>query len=192
MFHRTENLFMRPAWQEDAAQIAAALSDKTITRNLARVPLDYTLDDAREFLAMPKADGLPGFVLTLPEEDGAPVIGMCGLHHGQDGVSMGYWIAREHWGRGYASEAVRGVVEVARSLGHGKLVASHFVDNPASGRVLRKAGFSTTGVVRPGHSIARGGYDPVVCYEIMLSQDEDDGGSDGTGNALGDAMKQAA
>ena len=54
---------------------------------------------------------------------------------------MGYWIARDHWGRGYASEAGRAALEVVRALGHRRVQAGHYVDNPASGRVLRKLGF---------------------------------------------------
>src|SRR5690606_6266556 len=70
---------------------------------------------------------------------------------------MGYWIARAHWGHGYASEAGRAVIDVARALGHKRLTAGHYVDNPASARVLRKIGFRETGEVRPTFCRARGG-----------------------------------
>ena len=49
----------------------------------------------------------------------------------------GYWIAREHWGRGFATEAGRQIIEIARTLGLARLDTSYFADNPASGRVPR-------------------------------------------------------
>jgi RimJ/RimL family protein N-acetyltransferase len=57
-------------------------------------------------------------------------------------------------------------------LGHARLVASHFVDNPASGRVLRKLGFQPTGKVRLRHSCGRGEEAPAVEYTRDLDADE--------------------
>ena len=60
------------------------------------------------------------------------------------------------------------VVEIARLLGHMRLSASHFVDNPASGRVLRKAGFQPTGHVAKRHSCGRGGAADCVMFALDL------------------------
>lgn len=55
---------------------------------------------------------------------------------------IGYWIGRPYWGRGYASEAVRLMVAFAfDELGLRRLYAHVLAHNPASGRVLEKAGF---------------------------------------------------
>src|SRR5690606_28670268 len=59
------------------------------------------------------------------------------------------------WGRGYATEAVRGMIPLARLLGHRRIVGRPAADNPASERVLRKAGFRPTGRARPFHSLGR-------------------------------------
>ena len=69
---------------------------------------------------------------------------------------MGYWIARGHWGRGFATEASRALIDIARTLGFGQLEGSHFIDNPASGRVLEKLGFQPLGITAPRMSCARG------------------------------------
>ena len=69
---------------------------------------------------------------------------------------MGYWIARSHWGRGLATEACEALVDIARTLGFSQLEGSHFVDNPASGRVLEKLGFEPLGIIAPRLSCARG------------------------------------
>jgi RimJ/RimL family protein N-acetyltransferase len=60
------------------------------------------------------------------------------------------------WGQGYASEAVAALAEFAADLGRGPVVASHFADNPASGRVLAKNGFAYTGESAMRFSLARG------------------------------------
>ena len=82
-----------------------------------------------------------------------------------------YGIAESLWGQGYATEAAGGVLEVARLLGHRRIHAGHFVDNPASGRVLRKLGFMPTGVTRPRMSCARG--QEVMAHEYALDLDAD-------------------
>ena len=82
------------------------------------------------------------------------------------GVEIGYWIARAHWGNGYALEAGRQLIEIARTMGLPRLEAGHFVDNPASGRVLEKLGFHPTGRTVPRHSCARGG--EVMCRLFAL------------------------
>lgn len=64
---------------------------------------------------------------------------------------LGYWIARAHWGRGIASEAVRALVDHAFDvLALERVFAHHFLWNPASGRVLEKAGLRREGLLR-GH-----------------------------------------
>ena len=84
-------------------------------------------------------------------------------------LQCGYWIDRAWSSRGFATEAVRALLHIARTLGHEEMTASHFIDNPASGRVLRKAGFVPTGDIRAGYSLARGRSDPVATYFIDLS-----------------------
>jgi RimJ/RimL family protein N-acetyltransferase len=153
MFHRSQRLFLRPAFPEDSGAILAGIGDEAIVRNLARAPWPYGIEDARNFAALPQDMRLPHFLVTLP---GVGVIGSAGLGEHEGEPELGYWIARAHWGQGYATEAAQAVLRIARTLGHTRVVAGHFVDNPASGKVLRKLGFRPTG--RPGQrfSAARG------------------------------------
>lgn len=157
MFHRSERLLLRPGWTEDARELTARIADRAIVRNLSRVPWPYGEEQAAEWLALPKQPMLPTFLLTLPSAMGSPIIGACGIHEGEHGdTEMGYWIARDWWGQGFATEAARAVVRIAGILGHRRLVGCHAIDNPASGRVLRKAGFVPTGRTRTIHSKGRG------------------------------------
>ena len=170
MFHRSERLFLRPAFPEDSAAILAGIGEEAIVRNLARAPWPYGLDDARAYAALPQDPRLPHFLVTLP---GLGVIGSAGLGDHQGEPELGYWIARAHWGRGYATEAGQAVMRIARTLGHRRITAGHFVDNPASGKVLRKLGFVPTG--RPGQrfSAARGERVDSVEYALDLEAEMD-------------------
>jgi RimJ/RimL family protein N-acetyltransferase len=154
MFAITERLLLRPGWVEDAPTLAAAIGDEAIARNLARVPFPYAVEDAEWFLSQPHPPLRPTFLIFL--RDRAELVGGIGLH-GEVTPELGYWIARKHQGRGIATEAGQAVVALAdQSLRLSRLVASHALDNPASGRVLGKLGFQPTGRVDTLPSLARG------------------------------------
>lgn len=170
MFARTPRLLLRPGFPEDAPALARAMSDRAIARNLAVVPWPYTLRDAEAYLASPRDPVLPSF-LIFERTDGAPLlVGACGLGRRPSGaVEMGYWIARPFWGRGLATEACVALIEIAGTLGLPSLEASHFIDNPASGRVLDKLGFEGRGVVAPRMSCARGEEVPARLMQLRLA-----------------------
>lgn len=169
MFARTERLLLRPGWAEDAPALARAIADEAIVRNLATAPWPYGLKEALEFLEKPKDPVLPSFLL-LRRTDGAPeLIGAAGFARKTGGaVEIGYWIARAHWGQGYATEAGRQLVEIARTIGLCRLEAAHFIDNPASGRVLEKLGFLPVGRTAPRHSCARQSEQPAKLFALDL------------------------
>lgn len=178
MFARTERLLLRPIWPEDAAALHRAIADEGIVRNLARAPWPYTAADAEDFAAIEHSHMLPNFMLML-RTDGAPqLIGSCGLGDCEGETELGYWISRHYWGQGFAAEAAKAVVGVAKALGHRKLVASHMIDNPASGRVLRKVGFKPLGMVKQRYSAGRGQDVACALFEMPLSS-ESSGRGDG-------------
>jgi RimJ/RimL family protein N-acetyltransferase len=169
MFARTARLLLRPGWAEDAPALAAAIADETIVRNLATAPWPYRLRDAEAFLAQPRDPVLPSF-LIFERTDGAPrLVGSCGLGRRPSGaVELGYWIARSFWGYGYATEASIALIDIAKSLGIVQLEGSHFLDNPASARVLEKLGFKPIGITAPRLSCARGTEAPARMLRLSL------------------------
>jgi len=175
MFLRTERLFLRPAWLEDAPELARAIGQEPVVRMLARVPWPYREDHARAWIGMSQDPRLPSLLVTLPDEGGR-IVGGCGLHEKAGHAEVGYWIAPDRWGRGYATEALQGLLSLARVAGHRRIVGRHAVDNPASGRVLRKAGFRPTGQARAFHSLGRGM--TVEAPEYALDLAEADGPQD--------------
>lgn len=165
MFARTDRLLLRPAWPEDAQALQAAISDEAVIRNLAQAPWPYRLGDAERFVALPRDPSLPDFLIFSRTRASPRLVGGIGLMRAEEGVELGYWIARPYWGLGFASEAGRAVIEYAdTALRLPRLTAGHFVDNPASGHVLHKLGFRPTGEVVQrmsqgrGHPVAMIGY----------------------------------
>ena len=175
MFARTPRLLLRPGFPEDAPALATAIADEAIVRNLATAPWPYRMRDAEAFLASPRDPVLPS-LLIFERTGGAPqLVGSCGLGRRPSGsVELGYWIATPFWGRGFATEACVALVDIARTLGLGSLEGSHFVDNPASGRVLEKLGFEPLGIIAPRLSCARGAEVPARLMRLRLACDECD------------------
>lgn len=171
MFHITERLLLRPAWPEDADALFGGIADKGVVRNLARAPWPYLPEHARDFVMRQQDQRFPVFLITKPGAKGSDLIGCIGLDATDGGVDLGYWIARPFWGQGFATEAARGILQIARLLGHDRVQAGHFVDNPASGKVLRKLGFRPTGHTAPRHSCGRGQEVDCVMYQLELADD---------------------
>ena len=184
MFARTKRLTLRPGWPEDARALCEAIGHETVVSKLARAPWPYALGDAETFLARPRGGNDPAFLILLHDGADTRLIGGIGIQAESDGTQqLGYWLTPDAWGRGYATEAGRAVIAMARhALGYKQLHAWHFADNPASGRVLTKLGFRPTGRIEPRPSLARGGTAPGVGYALDL-----DGGQ-----ASDDPMRVAA
>jgi RimJ/RimL family protein N-acetyltransferase len=188
MFFRSERLFLRPGWPEDWRELFARTADEQIVRNLSRAPWAWGADDGRDFAAPSRDRRLPHFLVTLPQTacgtSGAALIGGIGLMDAAGAPELGCWIAREHWGRGYATEAGRAALSVARALGHRQVRAAHFADSPAAGRVLVKLGFRPTGRIEPRFSLVRGEQVPALVMVCPLDA-ASGGDDDDTGGAAG-------
>ena len=171
MFARTPRLLLRPGFPEDAPALVSAIADEAIARGLANVPWPYRMRDAEAYLASPRDPILPS-LLIFELGTGAPqLVGSCGLGRRPSGaVELGYWIAKPFWGRGLATEACTALTAIGRSLGLERLEGSHFLDNPASGRVLEKLGFKPSGIVAPRLSCARGIEVPARLMRLQLKE----------------------
>ena len=70
----------------------------------------------------------------------------CNLPAGEEEPTVGYWVGRPYWNRGICSEALQAMIDRIRATTPIRsLISGHFVDNPASGRVMEKCGFLPTG-----------------------------------------------
>ena len=82
---------------------------------------------------------------AMVEKASGQLIGSIGLMEG-DGhkcCEAGYCLGERWWNRGYATEALKTILEFAvKKVGYRRVIAKHAIENPASGRVMQKAGMS--------------------------------------------------
>lgn len=169
MFARTPRLTLRPPWPEDAPALSHAIAHANVVTMLARAPWPYALGDAQAFLAQPRAGTDPVCMILCHEKSGPELIGAISITRRDDGHELGYWLTPSAWGCGYATEAGKAVLGMARhALGLKQLRSSYFLDNPASGKVLTKLGFRHVGE-KPLHSVARGREMPCALVELDLT-----------------------
>ncbi len=141
---QTERLTLRAPHRGDAKAIAALADDRRIAANTTRSPHPYGVTDAEQFIqSVNKRDGEACFVIM----HGDRLIGACGLDPHEDGPELGYWLGAPYWGRGFATEAARALIDhVFGDLEHETIQAGARVSNPASRRVLEKCAFQWTSV----------------------------------------------
>jgi len=135
----------------DAAEIFRAYaSSPAVARYMIWKP-HVALHETEAFLvrcaeAMAAGTSVP-FVIRLRAGD--ELIGMIDLRPRGHKADLGYAFSQAHWGRGYATEAVRAVIGHAWTLpGMSRIWATCDVDNLASARVLEKAGMAREGLLR--------------------------------------------
>jgi RimJ/RimL family protein N-acetyltransferase len=153
----TRRLALRAPMLTDAPRLAEMASERDIARMTSRMPHPFTLKDAEEFVVtVAGQDPRQANTFVIEHED-LGAVGVLGLFQADDPYpEMGYWIGKPFWGRGLATEAVEGALAWARRRwARRAILAGHFDDNPASGRVLEKAGFLYTGERRTLFSRAR-------------------------------------
>lgn len=173
MFARTQRLMLRPGWIEDAPELARAIGHHEVVRNLSRAPWPYTLGDAQAFLSLGSGAGDIRLLICAVEDGVSRIVGGIGIGPiGDERHELGYWIAPHVWGRGYATEAGQAALRIARALRIPRVAARHAIDNPASGRVLRKLGFRPTGRFGSYHSLGRGGEVQSIEFEQRLSESD--------------------
>lgn len=141
----TERLVLRAPRLGDAKSIAAIANDRRVAEMTIRMPHPYGVADAETYLnSINCAGDSIVFAITLPNDK---PIGMCGLMGLDDVPEIGYWLGVPFWGEGFATEALRALIDHSfADLDYEALQAGSRVNNPASRRVLEKCGFQWTGV----------------------------------------------
>jgi RimJ/RimL family protein N-acetyltransferase len=136
---------------EDALSIFKHANNRNVSRTLRdRFSYPYTIESAKEFLTRSTSkEPRNNFCIEI---NGAAAGGI-GVHIGEDVhrhvASIGYWIGEEFWGRGVMSEVVPAFVNHCfATLPLHRIYAEAYQNNPASARILEKAGFALEGRLR--------------------------------------------
>ncbi len=166
---QTLRLRLRPLTLPDASWVAALAGDERVADTLLAVPHPYPEGLAEAFIRESARGFSEGWEYNFGLWRGDIPVGVVGLsveRAHRRGV-LGYWVGVPYWGQEYATEAVRALVAYGfRTLGLERIEATCFVRNPASARVLEKAGLLREGLLR-GYVLKNGQREDVYVYGLL-------------------------
>ncbi|MCB1384509.1 MAG: GNAT family N-acetyltransferase [Nitratireductor sp.] len=139
----TERLILRPPHDEDAEELALLANNINIARMLAHMPHPYRRKDARDFIARAKRNEGRACVYSITEAESGRLIGVGSLHEISEEPEphLGYWIGEPYWGKGFATEAARALVDLYfKVTPRPILLVSARINNEASKKIIRKCG----------------------------------------------------
>jgi ribosomal-protein-alanine N-acetyltransferase len=151
---KTERLVLRPLTPQDAPALHQLAGRREIADTTISIPHPYPLKQARKWITHTADLHAKGkavvFAITLKGEGKlSGAIGLRDIDAEHSQAEMGFWVAVECWGQGYATEAGRAVLAFGfEQLGLNRIYAHHMVRNPASGRVLARIGMKQEGLLR--------------------------------------------
>lgn len=149
----TERLILRPMQLTDAPIVQKLAGAPEIASTTLNIPHPYPEGAAEEFIQWTLEQAQTGeqYVFAITRKADGEFLGTIGLgidkrHHKAE---VGYWLGVPYWGQGYMTEATKALIRFGFArLSLNRIFASHFTRNPASGRVMQKAGMRYEGIQR--------------------------------------------
>lgn len=171
---KTKRLILRRFTLDDVADVVRLAGDADVASTTLTIPHPYAAEDAINWINGHQRNFEEGkvvaFAVTRRPHDF--VIGAIGLtiNAEHNHAELGYWIGKPYWSKGYATEAARRMIPYGfETLGLNRIHAHHFERNPASGKVMKKAGLICEGTLRE-HIKKWDNYENIVCYGISRGQ----------------------
>lgn len=140
----TPDLVLRAPTKDDVMDIATLANNRRVSSMLESLPYPYYDRDAEEFIEKISKPDAGECVFAITHAVSGELMGMCGLNLVRrrfDLPHMGYWLGEEYWGKGYATQAARALVDLFFKAGsEDQLLMSVLSTNVASRRVIQKCG----------------------------------------------------
>ena len=170
----TSRLQLRRPADSDAQEIFDRYAADPDTTRYMGFRAHASLDDTYAFLRQSAAEwsrwGAGPYMLRLRANNS--LIGSTGLHYETTLRAMtGYILAKDSWGKGYATEAVKAIIGLARERRVQRLYALCHTEHRPSMHVLEKSGFVREGILRAYMefpNLSPGRASDVYCYAIVL------------------------
>ena len=149
----TERLTLRKLNIRDARDVYAYASDTEVARHVLWTA-HKSISESRAYIRAARHQyrvGLPAtFAIELTKEHRViGTIGFTWVNTDHQSAEVGYSLARAYWNQGLTTEALKAVLNFAfDALALNRVEAMHETDNPASGRVMQKAGMREEGILR--------------------------------------------
>lgn len=140
----TPDLVLRSPTLDDVPEITVLANNRRVSSMLESLPYPYYDKHAEEFILQVSNPDAGECVFAITHAISGRLMGMCGLHLVKrrfDMAHMGYWLGEDYWGRGYATQAARALVDLFFKAGiEDVLLMSVLASNTASRRVIEKCG----------------------------------------------------
>ena len=168
----TKRLIIRPFKKSDYKQVTACCNDYDVAKSTMSIPIPFTDNDAKVFiestLNTSKSDGTMELAVELKEtKTVVGYIGLVGIYSQSKHAEIGYWVGKNYWNKGIATEAVKAMINYAfTELKLHSILAKHFENNLASGAVMKKCGMRYVGKIHE-HEFRMGQYYTVMLYELL-------------------------
>lgn len=164
-------MILRPFELADAKEVQRLAGDRAVADTTLKIPHPYEDGMAEKWIATHRAkfDAGMSAIFAVVRRGPMELVGAISLEIEKryDRAELGYWMGRPYWGLGYCTEAGRAMVAFGfTDLGLNRIHASHFVRNPASGRVMEKLGMKREGLFRQ-HVKKWDRYEDLVLYGIL-------------------------
>lgn len=173
----SDRIYLRK-WRENDADALYELAKDPELGPRAGWPAHQSVEESLEVI---KRFFLNSTTWAIILKDTGEIVGCAGFHtKGASNIPLesneaevGYWIARPYWNQGLCTKALNIVIEHCRNTGkYTTLYGEHFTDNPASGRVMEKCGFSYTGQNRTCPGLQIGSNKEVRVLKMDLSSNQ--------------------
>ena len=170
----TARLRLRELSTADIPEIVGLLADPAIAEMTLNIPYPYRTSDAVYWLntAYQGFANHEQYVFGVEQRATGLFVGGIGLTllSRFDRAEAGYWMGRPFWGQGFATEALQALLHFGfDNLKLHKIIATHLTKNPASGRVMQKAGMRWEAELHQ-HVKRDGQYFDLVQYQLLREE----------------------
>ncbi|HEY3747489.1 MAG TPA: GNAT family N-acetyltransferase [Gemmatimonadaceae bacterium] len=168
----TTRLTLRPFVLEDAWDVERLAGMREIADTTLNIPHPYPVGAATRWIethapAWAAGTGVTYAILETSNGKLAGVVSLMQINREHRRAELGYWIALDRWNNGFATEASASILDFGfQTLGLHRIESTHFVRNPASGKVMQKLGMQQEGIERDC-AVKWDRYESLVRYAIL-------------------------
>lgn len=168
----TDRLILRTIAQSDALALFPLINDLDVAAHMLNIPHPYPQDLLVSWIqaALESMEHHERMDMTIILKESGMPIGVCAINQiclDHQRGEVGYWLGKRYWGRGYMTEAVRRLLEYGfDDLDLYRIHGRCFMSNPASARVLEKAGMTLEGCAR-GEVLKNGKHLDVLHFGLI-------------------------
>lgn len=170
----TEKILLRPWRESDSEALFKYASDPDVGPR-AGWPPHKSVEDSLEIIRTVFNNDCTWAIVLKETDEAIGAIGYgpscdCNLPAREGEPLIGYWEGKPYWNRGIVTEALKLMIEhIKNTTDVRSLISGHFIDNPASGRVMEKCGFVATGETCIDSTQYQGENRPIRVLRLELS-----------------------